>query len=420
MKRNLLVQMKNEWRDNLWIIVGLTIVSIAIWFFSSALLSTLRTYFIPLGFEAEDIYVVSIGRLNSKAVKYVDFGDEADQKNSDDVRQLLTTIRQSQYVEAAGLSSNGTPYTGSYWGNSLKLAGPKPDTIEFQANERRMSPELVKVFRLKSRTGKDLDLLQKILEEGGCLISPDPEAEERIKNGELIHTAEELYGKNVKNWDTTYTYRVGDIIDLVRTSRYDNFKGGSYILPINESGSISYIDEIAIRVKPGQSEKFRQEFETTPAMMSLRNTYLYDLTKLTDKGTLIERDSVLKVRLTTIVIVFLLIIIFLGLLGTFWFRMQQRVSEIAIRRVCGASQGDVFRRVIGEGMILLFGAAIFTAIIGWIIIKKTDLIEGFTSVELLWLELATIVVVGIGIVISILYPAWRAMKIEPAVAVRDE
>lgn len=34
---------------------------------------------------------------------------------------------------------------------------------------------------------------------------------------------------------------------------------------------------------------------------------------------------------------FLLLNIFLGLLGTFWFRTQQRVGEIAIRKVNGAT-----------------------------------------------------------------------------------
>lgn len=422
MKRNLFTQMKNEWRDNMWLVIGLTIVSIAIWFFSSALLSLLRTYFIPIGVDVDDVYLVSIGRLNKNASNYVDFGDETDQKNSDDLRQLLSMIRNNPNVEAAGLSANGTPYSGGYWGNSLKLAGPEPDTIEFSGNQRRMSPELVKVLRLKSHTGKDLDYLQKSLESREYLLGPDPYVAERKKRGEVFHTAEELNGKMVFDYDTTRIGRVADVVDLIRTSRFQNFGGGAYIIPIDEAGNLNVgsIETIALRVKPGKGDKFRDEFNSDASKFGLRNTYLYNLRLLKEEGKMSERNMVLKVRLNAIVIGFLLLIIFLGLLGTFWFRMQQRVSEIAIRRVCGASQADVFRRVLGEGMILLSFAVVLTAIAGWLIIKKTTLIDGFTTVELLCLEGATTVLVGIGIVISILYPAWRAMKIEPAVAVRDE
>ncbi len=35
MKRNLLTQIKNEWRDNLWLVIELAIVAVAIWALSS-------------------------------------------------------------------------------------------------------------------------------------------------------------------------------------------------------------------------------------------------------------------------------------------------------------------------------------------------------------------------------------------------
>lgn len=420
MKRNLAVQMKNEWRDNLWLVIGLTVVSIAIWFFSSAVFDNLRTYFRPLGFDPEDVYVVSIGELSPNSKKFVDFGKETDKRNSDDRRDLLAGIRRNPNVEAAGFSSNAVPYVGSFWGNSIVLAGPQTDTLWFYGNVRNMSPDVAKVLRLNSRTGKDYEFLRKSLEQGNILVSPDPEAEKIKASGEKIRLAEELNGKTVHDGDTNTTYRVADVVDLVRVSRFDRNSGGGFIQPVDETGDMTFMDAILIRVKPGCGEKFRQEFENNAEMVSRRNTYLYRLEKLSDKGMMHERYYILEVRVKLIIIGFLLVIIFLGLLGTFWFRMQQRVSEIAIRRVCGASQGDIFRRVICEGMVLLAASTILTAILGWCLIKKTDLVEGFSNSELLWLELSTVAVVGLGIILSILYPAWRAMRIEPAVAVREE
>ncbi len=111
MKRNLLTQMRNEWRDNMWIMIGLAIVSLAIWLFCSALFTTMRYSFLPLGFDEEDVYVVSIGRIDSSSSSYKDYGEETTQVNNDDLRALLALIRGSRNVEYAGLSKNGTPYS---------------------------------------------------------------------------------------------------------------------------------------------------------------------------------------------------------------------------------------------------------------------------------------------------------------------
>lgn len=428
MKRNLLTQMRNEWRDNFWIMIGLSIVSLAIWLFCSALFTTMRYSFLPLGFDEKDVYVVSIGKVASSSPSYKNYGEETSQVNNDDLRALLAMIRGSQNVEYAGFSKNGTPYVMGGWNASLNIVGNEPDTIGFAANFRFVSPDVVKVLRLRSLTGKDTDYLHNKLKEGEIFVAPDPEYDASLigkkdDRGWIFgyRPAEALNGKYVmKTQDSINTYHVADVVELVRRSGYDSPNHGGVIMPVDESGNIGDMSDILIRVKPGCGDKFRKEFESTPEMMSRRNVYLRNLMKLSDKKLAAERNEVLDVRLYVTLIVFLLIILFLGLLGTFWFRMQQRVSEIAIRRVCGASRSDIFRRIISEGMILLIGATILTGIIGWLILKKTELIQGFSDMELIWFELATIVIVAVGIVLSILYPAWRAMQIEPAEAVRDE
>lgn len=115
--------------------------------------------------------------------------------------------------------------------------------------------------------------------------------------------------------------------------------------------------------------------------------------------------------------------IFLGLLGTFWFRVQQRVAEIAIRKVCGASNMAIFMRIIGEGIILLLMASVIGAILFWTA-YYLDYISTFPIMAEkdvnLYAELFTVIVVGIGIIISLSWPAYKAMHIEPAIAVKDE
>lgn len=427
MKRRLFSQMMQEWRDNLWIILGLTIVSLAIWLFCSGIFSVMRFYFLPMGFDEEDVYIVSIGSLNEGASNYHDFGDKTFEKNSDDLRGMIARIRESPYVEYAGFTFQGAPYQESSNNTIFRLAGDQRDSIGFMGQCRYMSPEVLKVLKVKSLSGKDEDYLVKKLEEGEILVSPDPYYERKAQRertfGEYgpsyYRSVDELVGNYICSFDTITKYHVADKVQLIRSNHYDYPYQGGGIIPIDESGNISARD-ILIRMKPGCGEKFRQEFESTPELLSRRNIYLYNLTSLSDQGRSVERNSKLDTRLYITLIGFLLIILFLGLLGTFWFRMRQRVSEIAIRRVCGASRGDIFRRIIAEGMILLIAASIIAAIVGWIIVKKTGLIVGFTTWEILWFELATMAVVAIGMIISIAYPALKGMNLELSVAVRDE
>ena len=121
-----------------------------------------------------------------------------------------------------------------------------------------------------------------------------------------------------------------------------------------------------------------------------------------------------------VVMGFLLLTIFLGLLGTFWFRMQQRVSEIAIRKVCGATKVQIFMRIFGEGMILLGFAVIIASAIVWPFSHYAIDQAGIEWYEILIFELVAIGLVALGILLSVIYPARKAMNIEPAIAIKDE
>lgn len=119
--------------------------------------------------------------------------------------------------------------------------------------------------------------------------------------------------------------------------------------------------------------------------------------------------------------VVVILIVIIGLLGTFWFRVHQRTKEIAIRKVCGATASDISRRIIGEGLILVLISTLLAAAIGWPLLKGPLAMDGFLTNSLLILfEAITAIILAAGITLSIWYPARRAMSIEPAIAIKDE
>lgn len=415
MKRSLLAQMGNEWRDNIWLVLAVTVVGLAVWFFTVEIYQTMYSYFIPLGFEQEDVYRIQIGRVGSGSPDYVKTDlDEREQK-SIDIKALLARIRHSEHVEAAALTKNGAPYNGSFQGNYIWPVG---DTLGYYGNLREMSPEGVRVLRLESATGKSREFLEERLAAGDVLISDLP-----YDHGDFVEilTPERALGRNARFWgDSTNLFRPADIIRLVRRSKYDIQSGGVILKPIDENLDVSEAWDIIARVKPGHGRAFREEYETSPDMQGRRNVYLYNFSSLDDLALGVDHESAMDVKLNVAVICFILIIVGLGLLGTFWFRMQQRVSEIAIRRVCGATRGDIFRRVIGEGMMLLLFAIPLITAVGWIYVKRVEEDELPRTGALIWLEAVACAVVAIGIIISVALPAWQAMRIDPALAVKDE
>ena len=121
---------------------------------------------------------------------------------------------------------------------------------------------------------------------------------------------------------------------------------------------------------------------------------------------------------------FLLLNIFLGLLGTFWFRTQQRRGEIALHKVNGATNRAVFSRLLSEGLLLLLIVTVPAFIIDFSLARaELNAWRNGTTQEwdrLLLCAAASFVLIALMIVIGIWYPARRAMQVQPAEALHDE
>ncbi|MEZ3552114.1 MAG: FtsX-like permease family protein [Muribaculaceae bacterium] len=414
MKRSLLKQMCNEWRGNLWVIAGLTVVSSAVWILCAQLYGILRPTFYPMGFEDEGLYIMSVHDVPEGESNKSGQDSKALADRNGDLRALLKEFRENPNVEVAGLSMNGTPYQRS-WYASLWLA-EEPDTTGYSGYTKFMTPEMVRVLGLRSSTGKSTEELEAVLRKGEVLITTRPGVDEEVaESGGYLPAA--MIGKKVTGEaGGTSEYVVGDVVDVMRESMFYR-PMGTIIKPLAEENPY-VVGEIAVRVKPGMGEAFMDDFESKGEMQERGCIYLSAPDKVTYRRMSAEQSEIVSTRLYVSLICFIFIIIFLGLLGSFWFRVQQSTGEIAIRKVCGASRRAIFHRIIGEGMILLLVATALAAAAAWTIIFKSD--PGEDHMPALIIELLTFVIVSVCVVVSLWWPARRAMRIEPAIAIKDE
>jgi putative ABC transport system permease protein len=128
---------------------------------------------------------------------------------------------------------------------------------------------------------------------------------------------------------------------------------------------------------------------------------------------------------------FLLINIFLAVVGTFWFRTQTRRSEIGLRIALGSSRVNVQTIFIIETILLIFFASIIATIIS-VNVALADVLKdiGIPVVErgedeirlsqyLINYCITFFILVTISI-IAVWYPSRKASNIQPAEALKDE
>ena len=120
----------------------------------------------------------------------------------------------------------------------------------------------------------------------------------------------------------------------------------------------------------------------------------------------------------------MLLNIFLGLLGTFWFRTQQRRSEIALHKAHGATDRAIFSRLLSEGLLLLAVVTPIALVIDWNL-AHMELNSWRNNTTLEWDRLLlcaaiSFVLIALMIAIGIGIPARKAMKVQPAEALHDD
>jgi putative ABC transport system permease protein len=108
-----------------------------------------------------------------------------------------------------------------------------------------------------------------------------------------------------------------------------------------------------------------------------------------------------------------------GVFGILAYSVQQRVRDFGVRRALGATTSDVLRlvassalRVVATGAVIgLILAAVLGRLIG-------SMLFGVRPLDFVTFAVVTILV-GITAAVSIAGPAWRATRIDPAVALRS-
>lgn len=419
MVRKLITQIYNERVSNLGLLLELLIVSVVLWYVVDNLYCRYVTYTQPMGIDIGHCYSVSLGELKPEANGYVAYTHKYEERHAD-VRELLNRISHRPEVEVAAVASfNSVPYS---LGNSNTTF--KYDTLQQGVRRLEASSDYFRVFRIQGGRGETPEQLAELMKNGQFMLSTNALDKYGLDVTSLIGKDDfHLYGNADRNDRLSGTFqpiRPNEYVELnSEDSKSIFFTRGQSALYLSDN------DCFVVRVRAGQDHDFIERL-TADAAKNLKegNIYISDVQSIEEMNRVRLQDKDQETMFFVFGMGFLLLNIFLGLLGTFWFRTQQRKSEIALHMVYGATRRNIFCRLFCEGLYLI---ALVTPLAVFIDFQLAynELNALFDGAYLEWgrfLICAGISALSIVMMmfIGIWFPARKAMCVEPAEALKGE
>lgn len=417
MKRKLLRQIRNEWQSNVWLSIELLIVSVVMWYITDYLYTNISTINEPKGFDTDHCYLINYSLLNEKSPDFIP--NRSDDERNEDLGIMMERLANRPEIEAVAMGQNAYPYDGSNSGIYMEC-----DTFNTRRAgyvvRRLVTHDYPRVFRVHGANGESPERLSELLKEDGFLIS-DNVFNRRYGIKHMKDFVGKRFSHNMSN-DTI------PLLAAYQPMRYDDYQSAhhspSMMAGVSQS-DYSWLNEMFLRVKDNMDKDFIENLmNDADSHFRIGNYYIASVQSFDDIREIHQRDDVAELRMYFTGSAFLALNIFLGLLGTFWFRTSQRIPEIAIRKANGATRSDIFRRVIGEGELLLLLVTPFAVVFDYLIAhyKLNTFYQGgffvptrfIACVAISWGFMALMIFLGT------LMPANRAMHIAPAKALMGE
>lgn len=405
-----------EWPSNLWLCVELLIISVVVWWLVDLVTSEYRESCVPMGLDTEHVYHIATETRNEESDGYI-----ADIDFTEDRDGLMARLRALPEVKAVAMGSSSA-YNYNFWGQPWHVEEIRPDSVNYfsgRCNRFNVSSDYPLVFNIYGINGETPGQLRDVLAAGKVI------ATRNMNNHANAYIAEsELMNLRILDTEERH-YTIGALIRPIKRGRTEHPTHATVMVPMDPEDNYS----IYLRVKPEYERDFARDLMRRAANeIDGSNIYISDINSMEKIGNDLHRDDTIKTRYLYTTMIFLLVSVFLGLLGTFWFRTQTRVRELAIRMSFGATRAQIFRRLMGEGLILLAVITPVAIAIDYMMMKH-DLAASaqyymFYGIEPWWQFVAecagVAALLALTIAAGIYFPARKAMNVEPADVLRSE
>jgi len=373
-----------------------------------------RSQQVPLGFDPRGVLTMTIAVPSSRY--------DSPEKISRFYDQLLEKVKQLPGTSAAAICNNA-PFDHDEWDSSFHMTGTPPDPPgqEPISEMAIISPDYFRVLGMPILRGRSLNAQDTAGSPGVVVI-------DELAAQKFFHGVDPI-GKQIDDPVT-----IGDsnqngvpitIVGIVPHTRNNapGDKGDARNLPMMYFSASQF-------AKGGQNLMVRAQARYNPhSLVSPIKEQIASLDPdqaVSEVATMQENigESLASRRLTMLLLgVFAglaLCLASLGLYGVMALSVTQRTRELGIRLALGAARWEIFRLVLGQGMILVslgIGLGLIGAIAASRALSSLLYSVGALDVPALAIAIASLAFVSL---LACWLPARRATLVDPIQALRTE
>ncbi len=370
----------------------------------------------PLHFDPHNVLTTSL------ALPQARFDSEA--KIRQFYERLLERVRALPGVEAAAVGVN-IPFDENEWDSNFHIVGtPKPEPgQEPSAEINIISPDYFRVLKMPILRGRNFG--PEETPDGPRTVIIDETFAQRYFPGRDPIGQQLDDNQRPPSQNPEETVPPLTIVGVVPRTRNEapgeeNVEALNFVhlyLPASQNPNESNV--LLVRVAGGDPHALlpaiRREVQALDPQQPIGNV-----------ATMEENiaNSLATRRLTMTLLAsfagLALLLASVGLYGVMALSVTQRTRELGIRLALGAARGDVFRLVLGQGAVLItIGLALGLA--GALATGRAlaSVLYGVGAVDLLALATAMVALSAVAF-LACFFPARRATRVDPMVALREE
>jgi putative ABC transport system permease protein len=357
---------------------------------------------VQLGFGSHGLITF---QLSPPASKYPGIG-----KAPQLYRILLDSLRSIPGVRGASVSS-GIPFgAGNYTTHPMFTSGPsilRPATL-VPVDWRIVSPGYLKVMNIPLLRGRDFTDADDNKAPHVLIVS---QATAKTFWGDEDPIGRTLRRSADPNTPFTVIGVVGNIRDAALNQE-------SLQLYYPMAARVTALMDVVVRTDQapaGVLPAIRQKLAEVDQELALANVRTMD-EWISNSAAQPRMDTVLLFVFASIA----LVIASIGIYGVLAYSVSQRTGEIGLRMALGASRGDIFRLVAGEGIRVII-TGIGVGLIGANTAGKamSSLIYGVSTRDPATFTIAAVLLLMVALAACV-FPGLRAARLLPMVALRHE
>jgi len=383
----------NQRKKNTYLIIELFLIFVLLFLNGTYLIEKGSYYLEGVGANVEDVTYI---RLEKKTP--ITPNDLAT------FNALKNELREMKTIENVSLNYRSTPYTYSMQRDKVK-AGKHQLNCRIQS----VDDDYQKIFQSPITAGDWFTAKDTNNRIAPALITE--------KTANYLFANESPLNKRITiNRDE---FRIVGVLEKSKRNNYEK-EQHAIIIPISRSNWLkeNNLSELAIRSYSGQALNIQEVISHLRNYLPAKQYDIRQISEMTQMKTNANRFTKSDILMSLGIMLFLIINMVLGMIGIIGYRVKLRREEMAVRMAMGATAKKVSQQIRVE-MYLLCLLSIIPALLMAIQIPLLDLFPVDDSLFYIALGSA-ILFIYLLVAIAVWYPARSILRIEPALALKEE